>query len=194
MSKPAFTFLSLFLMNTAFCQESQLDSFVNINKYVANVAQSIKAFKAKVDLQVAFPRFIPSITEGQYLHFSAPSRHHYIISFSDKKDCAGANYCTIGSVTAEIGANPVIHYSRDNKELTLPIILAESLKGYYTPGYALASSRPAQVSFRCKNVLYTVSWRANDASDVKMTLIRLAEATIINADAEFALHCNLPDK
>jgi hypothetical protein len=181
--------LSIFMANFAHCQTEKLDAFVNINKQVAGVDESLQAFKSKVDIQIGLPRFIPASTEGLYLHFQTLSRQHYIIDLSEQVDCNGANYCNIGSVTAEMGADPIIHYDNENREITVPVTLAESIKGYYTPGYALGSSTPPQVSFRCKNVLYTVSWRTVNAKDIKMTLIRLAEATIVNADVENELDC-----
>lgn len=101
----------------------------------------------------------------------------YEMSIDVDTDCRGAHYCRVGSVAAMRGENPIIHYDKQNNEMTSSVLLKQDIKAYYTQGFALASYFPPNIVWRCKGVLYRISWNQSNV-DAKKILIDLANSAM----------------
>ena len=136
-------FISLFLVtNPCFATSNKLASLATATDVVQDLATTITDVKKKTNVAVVFPRVVPlPVVDIKYYASSDLSAVGngiaYIINIDSTKDCNGAHYCNIGSLRAEQGGNPQIFYDRDNKPITINVMLANNIKGYYTPGHAM---------------------------------------------------------
>jgi hypothetical protein len=158
------TIISIFTLQLSICYAAA----VNINKLIAKIQQ-------KTNIPVLFPSSTPKI---KYYPFVKITNSGYIIYLDATKDCGGVHACNIGMVSAEIAGNPIIYYDMNNKELTEAVKLANNLKGYYTPGHAMGDYWPANIVWRDRNVLYSITWQL-DPKIERATIIAMANSMII---------------
>lgn len=155
-------------------------SMLNASTTIQGLADTINTAKKNSDIPIIFPRLIAQQTANaatdqtkpQYFAYtpSAPSQDgvSYVIYVDAAADCHGAHYCNIGYIQAEKGGNPQIFYDLKNNEITKPVPLKNKIKAYFTPGHAMADYFPAEIQWRNKNILYTISWNTNRENIIKM--------------------------
>ena len=151
---------------------------IEASQAILGVKMQIKEFQKHVPLPVVFPKTLPLSSKIHNAYFHAPDKNQYEIILSEQKDCRGEKYCTLARMTAVKGAYPMIYYSMDHVELTERVQFTADIAGYYTPSFAIGSTTPAQLSFRCENVLYTLAWHLGSNAEAKSTLERLAKEII----------------
>lgn len=139
-----------------------------------NITKIITEIQQKANIPVLFPSKIPNI---RYYPSAKITNSGYIIYIDATKDCGGVHACNIGIVSAEVAGNPIIYYDMNNKEITIPVKLANNLKGYYTPGHAMGDYWPTNIVWRDKNVLYSITW-ALDPKIERATIIAMANSMI----------------
>lgn len=143
----------------------------SVDKVVSGFAVEKSDLEAKSTVPVLLPQRVPNgkklvahseVTDGGY--------HFY---FDFHKECKGTTVCNVGEVTAKSAEEPVIHFNRSNKQITLPIKFHKGIKAFFTPSYTMADYHPATLEFRKGPVLYSVKWRI-DRADEKLSMIALA--------------------
>src|SRR5690606_31902918 len=82
----------------------------------------------------------------------------YLISVGYTPDCNGVHVCTVGYLRVERNAKPEMQQDRDGNEITETVMLADNIKGYYTPGHPMGSYFPPVIQWNLGDILYTVSW------------------------------------
>ena len=137
----------------------------------------------QTDIPVLFPQKIV-VSDKQKLFASKepsssdPSRHSgYRLFIDSTAECRGVHVCNVGSMAAELAQNPQIYYDVHNKEITEPVMLEQDTKAYYTPAHAMGRFWPTMISWRCQNVLYTLSWNLNP-SNQKQQITDMANSAL----------------
>lgn len=146
---------------------------------IPDLPNQIKAAQKKVDIPVVLPSEVPT-SDIHFIYFDASDRDNYHITLSNDKNCQGEKQCSIATIIGEKGALPSIFYNMTYEELTQRVQLTPDISGYYTPSFAIGSTSPSQISFRCENVMYTVSWHMPVKQNLKESLIALAKSMIAN--------------
>jgi hypothetical protein len=151
---------------------------VRANTIINNLDVVIKTVKQQSSILVRFPALVPK-TDSSKKYFSSADLTRksqgidYLINIDSTEDCNGIHYCNIGTVRAKSGAKPETYLDRDNKIITYPVILDNHLKGYFTPGHAMADYFSANIQWQEKGVLYQITWDTN-----KETIIKMANSAI----------------
>jgi hypothetical protein len=141
-------------------------------KYIDNLNPTLAEAKAKIqytqsfsggklpsNLFVAFPDKIPFSTTHLYADFiSLKSGDGYVLEVAAKPGCEMSKACTVGKLLLQWRANPVIYYDLHNKQATTPVLLHQGIQGFYTHGFPMADFWPANLQWRYKEVLYTLTW------------------------------------
>jgi hypothetical protein len=94
-----------------------------------------------------------------------------------------AHYCTLGSISAELKGQMIPDHTlkQDGEKTTevevkkVPVDLANTIKGYYTPGFTAAGYVEPKVQWTSKDVLYTIQWATADQKD----LVQMANSAIM---------------
>jgi hypothetical protein len=72
----------------------------------------------------------------------------------------------------------------NNQEITVPVILNNNLKGYYTPAHAMGDFWPTMLVWRDKNVLYTITWQLKPEIE-KTAIIAMANSMITSQHIDY---------
>ena len=144
--------------------------WINSNS-VKSLAPALLTLRAKDAPPVIFPQTLPANT---YYASTETTRTGYSVSLDASQDCHGAKYCMLINLTAAKFANPQIYYDRDNKEMTTRVLLPQG-PAYYTQSFALGDTWPANISWRSKSTLYTLSLNLPLSNqEAKVILIQMA--------------------
>jgi len=127
-------------------------------KAIQNLTNVIAKLKANSDVAVLFPKKIPANKTTYYANGEL-TNSGYVIYIDTTPTCHGVHVCNVGSVTAITGGNPQIYYDMQNKELTVPVRLADGTKAYITPGHAMGDYWPTMLVWRKQRVLYKIIWQ-----------------------------------
>ena len=154
---------SLLLLPITICYG--INNLVLAHNLINSLTKELIQAKQKTDIAILFPKRIASdpANKKYYAFADLTASPGYRIYIDSTASCHGVHTCNIGTVTAELGGNPTIYYDMNNKEITIPVILTNNLKAYYTPGHAMGDYWPPRIVWRDKNVLYTISWQLNPA-------------------------------
>jgi hypothetical protein len=171
-----------------FCFVISIDAhalkFVPSNKAIVGLNDAMANLKQQTAIPVLFPDKIPvsSQVNAQTKFFLStivfPNGNGYSISVDKTANCNGAKYCSIGTITAQKGERPQIYSDMNGADLTVPIVLYQGIKGYYTPDHTEADFWPTQIEFKKGLVLYRVSWVVMDMSQEKYVISMLANSML----------------
>lgn len=143
----------------------------------------LSAVSAKIqesaNVQVLLPKNFSFLKRQYYAYLVQADPHNYQISIDENEDCRAQKTCRIGSFAARIGVNPEIYYNMENKMITEMITLPNGTKAFYTQGHAIASYAPPQIVWRCKNVLYELSW--NEKNDKAKSILTSMASSALEA-------------
>lgn len=169
-----FTTLTIFLFNNlCYADNANSPSMVSANTIIQGLDNAVAQIKLKTTVPVIFPTIIPT-NQNLHTYFANSDLSQmqngidYTINVDATQNCSGAHYCNIGYVRAQKGGNPQVNYDMHNKQLTVSVILANNTKAYFTPGHAMADFFPAEIQWRDKNILYTLTWNTDQNSIIKM--------------------------
>jgi hypothetical protein len=153
---------------------------------IKNLDQATTQAKQKTSVLILFPERITtdSAIKAYYAAADLTAAPGYRIYIDSTEDCHGMHTCNIGSVSAEIAGNPVIYYDMNNQEITVPVILNNNLKGYYTPAHAMGDFWPTMLVWRDKNVLYTITWQLKPEIE-KTAIIAMANSMITSQHIDY---------
>lgn len=177
MKRSNLLILGFIILFTSICYATI--NLVAAHNLINNLDKAKAEAKQKTEVPVLFPKRIASdpAIKIYYATTDLTAAPGYRIYVDSSKDCHGMHTCNIGSVSAEIGGNPVIYYDMNNKEITIPVMLANNLKGYYTPAHAMGDFWPTMLVWRDKNVLYTITWQLKPKIE-KNAIITMANSMI----------------
>ncbi len=169
--------LGFIILLTPICYAAT--NLVAAHNLINNLDKAQMQAKQKTSMPVLFPKRIASdpTIKTYYASADLTAAPGYRIYVDSTKDCRGVHTCNIGRVSAEIGGNPIIYYDMNNKEITIPVILSNNLKGYYTPAHAMGDFWPTMLVWRDKNVLYTITWQLKPEIE-KNAIIAMANSMI----------------
>ncbi len=173
------------------------DHVVNLKTTpIYNQTDVIKDVTDFVEIPVLFPTLIKGEAGKVYFAYtdlqenfnSQSPKARYSITIGYTPGCF-AHYCTLGSIRAELKGQMTADYtlSHEGKKTTeveiqkVPIDLTNTVKGYYTPGFAAGSYSDPKIQWTYKDVLYTIQWATADQKD----LVQMANSAIM---AEISQH------
>jgi len=158
--------------------------FLSSKKAIVNLDTAIASVKQQTNVPILFPTRIPvsSQVKAQASYYASttvfPDDKGYSISIDRTATCNGAKYCSVGTVIATKGDRPQIYSQMNGPDLTVPIVLYQSQKGYYTPDHTEADFWPTMIEFKKGNVLYRVSWVVMNMADEKNVITMLANSML----------------
>src|SRR6185312_13069424 len=120
-----------------------------------------------------FPALIPNPAPGKKFFASVEeqsqqSGFEYMINVDATPDCHGVKYCNIGIIAARKTDKVEMMKNRKNKMITMPVMLADGITAYFTPGHAMGDFVPATIQWVDGKTVYMISWSAGKTSDATM--------------------------
>jgi len=137
----------------------------------------INKLQRRVNIPVLIPLHISDLSANYCAFLESSKRKGYRVSIDQNCSCRGAQYCNVGSFSAELGKNPEIHHDMQHQAVTEQVQLRDNIKAYFTKGHALASYFAPRIVWRCRAILYTITW-APKAKDQRQRLIELANVAL----------------
>lgn len=157
---------------------------INADMQILNWDEQLSQLKTKTHLHIVFPTQIPADKDNAFYYVygevSQGKVTNYTLSASKEENCEGKKVCTVGFIRGEEGATPENYTDRNNQPITQPVTLSHHIQGYFTPAHAMGDFWPGQVSWKCKNTLYTLSWNL-PGEEEKDLLIEMANSSIEDA-------------
>lgn len=184
----SFTLACLFAATVCYTSLSYAahTAMVNAKTTILNLDDALKKAKATLHYNksfsesplptntfVAFPIDVPKANSKLYASFEQTPTIA-TITIDSTADCKGVKFCNIGLLTFQAMENPTIYYDRDNKLATTQVHLNNNSEGFYTRGFAMADFKPANIQWRDREILYTLTWTIGD----KDSLVRMANSVI----------------
>jgi hypothetical protein len=150
-----------------------------------HLKETVQQVKQQSGLPVFYPSKVP-ISDHSKLYIKMgvvePGKS-YVIDIDSEETCAIPQDCKIGHLRAELLADkdgkPTIEYNSNHKEVTVPVQLADGIRGYYTPQHTGTGSQVyyEQIQWREQGVLYTIVWDLGK-QDAKHFLVDMANSAI----------------
>lgn len=175
------TLLAFVFITPVFADMDMTKQMMNSNDHIKNLDQVLTQVKKDTNQTPVFPAVIPKTSKSYYASSDATSQQNgfnYMINIDSTPDCNGAKYCNVGRVSAQKGTQPDLMKDKNNKQVTVPITLADGTQAFYTPGHAMGDYFPANVQWVDQNTIYMITWNGEPKSEKMM---RAALITMANS-------------
>lgn len=172
IAKPLF-FLFLLIISTF----TNAKLYFIDTKSIPNFTKTLNIIKKQVNLPILFPSTLPKSQQQNYFvnfELTTTGTNKFYLYIDSSKDCHGAHYCNIGMLYVSNKQSPELNDLPKQKR-TESILLAKNLKGYFTPGYAMADYHRPEIQWVYRENLYTLTWDTD-----KSTLTSMANSAIIH--------------
>ncbi|MHB1949426.1 MAG: hypothetical protein ACYCQI_15085 [Gammaproteobacteria bacterium] len=158
---------------TALAENDAINKMVNANDHIVDFNKAIDQAKKSSHVNVEFPAFIPKPETGKKYFASLDENSpqygfEYMINIDSTPDCHGVKYCNIGIISARKADHVEIVKDRKNKMITTPVMLADGIDAYFTPGHAMGDYFPANIQWVDGHTAYMISWLFGKTSDKNM--------------------------
>lgn len=146
-----------------FAENDAINDMVNTDNYIIGYNKAVEQAKKMSHINVEFPTFIPkSKTEKKYYaSFDANSQKYgfeYMINIDSTPDCHVVKYCNIGIFSARKTEKIEMMKDKKNNVITKPVMLADGIDAYFTPGHAMGDFFPANIQWKDGQGVYTITW------------------------------------
>jgi hypothetical protein len=146
-------------------------------RLISNLTSTLNLLKQQTDVPILFPRKIPRNPNGKkYFIYTELTDQGYRIYIDDNKDCKGVHSCNIGIVSAEKNGKPEIYTDRNNKVITVPIILPNKTQAFFTPAHAMGDYWPTNLQWQNNQILYSISWQLAPKTEREIIIAMAANA------------------
>ena len=170
---------------SCFAENDAINRMVNTNNYIVDYDKAVSHAKKVSQVTVEFPTFIPKPKSAKkyYASFDENSRQYgfeYMINIDETPDCHGVKVCNIGIISARKSDEINMMKDRKNKLITKPVMLADGINAYFTPGHAMGDYFPADIQWKDGAAVYMISWNrdfesAKSARDFLSTMASSAK-------------------
>ncbi len=170
-------FAAIFFANITYAANNTQVPLISATEAIQNLSDAVNTAKKDSNARVVFPQLVPKASKPYFASVDATAKTRgasYVINIDKTKTCNGVHVCNVGYVQAELRGNPQIYYDINNKEITEPVMLANHIKGYFTPGHAMGDFFPASIQWRDRDVLYSITWQTD-----RDTMIKIANSAIM---------------
>lgn len=168
---------------TALAENAAINKMINANDHIVDFNKAIEQAKKSSHANVEFPAFIPKPESGKKyyanLDDNAPQYgFEYMINIDSTPDCHGVKYCNVGIISARKSDQVEMVKDKKNKVITTPVMLADGIDAYYTPGHPLGDYFPANIQWVDGKTAYMISWQFGKASnkDMRDFLVTMANS------------------
>lgn len=158
---------------TALAENDAINKMVSANDHIVDFNKTVEQAKKTSHTHVEFPAFIPKPEAGKKYFANLDENatqygFEYMINVDSTPDCHGVKYCNVGIISARKSDQVEMVKDKKNKMITKPIMLADGINAYYTPGHAMGDYFPANIQWMDGKTAYMISWLFGKMSDKEM--------------------------
>lgn len=154
-----------------FADNEAINNMVDANDYIVGYKKAVKQAKKISSVPVEFPAFIPKPESDKKYYASIDEKVHeygfeHWINIDYTPDCHGVKVCNAGIISARKIDKIEMMEDRNNKLITKPVMLADGIDAYFTPGHPMGDFFPGNIQWKDGKAVYSMSWRGHiDPSD-----------------------------
>ena len=164
------TLLSSLGTTTILAENNAINKMVNANDYIVDYTKATEQAHKTSHVHVEFPAFISKPVTGKKYFANVDengqqSGFEYMINIDSTSDCHGVKYCNIGIISARKTHKIEMMKNRKNKIITMPVMLADGINAYFTPGHSMGDFFPANIQWQDGQAVYMISWSFEKTPD-----------------------------